>query len=271
MTKIVSCETLQTRLVSALDRHAGLAIAVSGGVDSMILAYIAHRFSQASVTMVHAVSPAVPRAATERVKRYAQQYGWSLQCIDAAEFANSAYRANPVDRCFHCKSSLYDSIRATTGSQIVSGTNMDDLTDYRPGLQAAALREVAHPFVEAGLHKADIYALAQWHKLDDLAALPAQPCLASRVETGIAIDPESLHFVEKVELLMQRLLPTIENRRCRITSQGVFVECAPQPSVSELQRVHEQVSALCTQFGISYGGYRQYRRGSAFLVKELAA
>ena len=105
--------------------------------------------------MLHAVSPAVPPHATARVRAHAERHGWALTVADAGEFDDPRYRANPVDRCYFCKSNLYDRIRSVTEGTVASGTNLDDLGDYRPGLKAAAERGVVHPFVEAGIDKAD--------------------------------------------------------------------------------------------------------------------
>lgn len=256
---------IQTRLVAALDRHAALAIAVSGGVDSMILAYVAHLYARTAVTAVHAVSPAVPAAATARVEAHAHRHGWVLRLIDAGELADPSYRDNPVNRCYYCKTNLYGRIRATTGLTIASGTNLDDLGDYRPGLDAAQRHDVVHPFVEAGLGKADIYALAQAYGLDDLAALPAQPCLASRIETGIAVDAASLRFIEAAEAGLAEALPGVGALRCRITASGVWVECERLPEGPERARAEAWIAALCEAGGRGFAGLRAYRRGSAFL------
>lgn len=255
----------QKHLVSVLDCHAAMAIAVSGGVDSMVLAYVAHRFSRTAVTVVHAVSPAVPTAATARVEVYAKRHGWLLLKVDAGEMADPAYLANPVDRCFHCKSDLYARIGAVTGLPIASGTNVDDLEDYRPGLDAARRHGVLHPFVEAGFRKRDIYSLADANGLRDLAALPAQPCLASRIETGIGVDAASLRFIEAVEIDLAGLLPTSSAIRCRLTAHGVYVECAPFPEGQSGERVRRRVGKLCADAGRPFAGLRPYRRGSAFL------
>ena len=104
--------------------------------------------------MVHARSPAVPLAATQRVRELAAQEGWNLEEINAGEFVDRDYRTNPYNRCYFCKSSLYRSIRALTERRIASGANVDDLSDYRPGLQAAAEQNVVHPFIDAGIDKA---------------------------------------------------------------------------------------------------------------------
>ena len=167
------------RLVKCLDQHAALAIAVSGGLDSMVLAYVTHCHAQTAMTAVHALSPAVPQLATRRVQNHAIRHGWVLELIEAGEMTDPAYRSNPVNRCFYCKSRLYQRIATVTGLTISSGTNLDDLNDYRPGLEAARQYKVVHPYVEAGLNKADIYALANLLGLDTCrfasAALPCQP------------------------------------------------------------------------------------------------
>ena len=252
-------------LVAALDRHDRVAVAVSGGVDSMVLAYVANLFSRAGMIAVHAVSPAVPASATARVEAYARRHGWCLHLIDAGELADPAYRGNPVDRCFYCKTNLYARIRAVTGLPIASGTNLDDLGDYRPGLEAARRHDVVHPFVEAGLAKNDIYALARAYALGDLAALPAQPCLASRIETGIGVDAATLKFIEVAEIELARLLPGERTLRCRVTHTGVHVECGTLPEGDERQRIENWASAFCAAHGRRFADLRVYRRGAAFL------
>ena len=128
-----------------------------------------------------------------------RRFGWRLTEVDAGEFADPAYRANPVNRCYFCKTNLYDRIAHVTEGPIASGANLDDLGDYRPGLIAAAEHRVRHPFVEAGMDKAAVRALARDFDLADISELPAQPCLSSRVETGIAISASDLAFVARME------------------------------------------------------------------------
>jgi len=251
-----------------------VAVAVSGGVDSLTLAQAAHRRLGADVEMIHAVSPAVPVEATARTRALAEREGWTLRVIDAGEFSDRDYLANPVNRCFFCKSSLYRSLAAMTERQVVSGANVDDLGDYRPGMQAAAERGVRHPFIEAGIDKAGVRALARALGLDDVAELPASPCLSSRIETGIPVTPAALDFVHAVE---SRIGSWLAGRggfpgavRCRIRKDGPAVELDAASLAMVLapegDALREEMGGLAAARG--YGvrlPFEPYRMGSAFL------
>jgi len=199
------------------------AVAVSGGVDSLTLAVLAHRRAPGAVAMFHAVSPAVPPEATKRVRAMAEREGWRLDVLDAGEFRREGYRANPVNRCYHCKTSLYAAIRAATDAQILSGTNTDDLGEYRPGLDAAREHGVRHPYVEAGISKNDLRAIARGLDLGEIAELPAAPCLSSRIETGIRIQADTLALVHAAERFAARLAKPA-TVRCRVRADGVEIE-----------------------------------------------
>ena len=238
MKAAAAADDVIDRLVAELDRHDRLALAVSGGVDSMTLAHVAQRYARARATMYHAAGPAVPVAARGRVEAHAARHGWALVVLDAGEFADERYRANPVDRCYYCKSNLYARIRGLTADPIASGTNRDDLGDFRPGLRAAAEQGVVHPYVDAGIAKADVYALACRLGLPDLQRLPAQPCLASRVETGIAIAAADLAFIDAVETRLAAEFGGDAVVRCRVTHGGVVIEVgeANETAVADVAR-----------------------------------
>ncbi len=269
-----------TKNRDALDRTlrglAPLAVAVSGGVDSMTLASLAHALlGRGPVLTVHATSPAVPPEATARVRSEAERAGWDLLVIDAGEFADPAYRANPHNRCFFCKTNLYGAVATATPWKVVSGANTDDLGEYRPGLDAAREHGVRHPFVEAGYGKAAVRALARELGLGDIAELPAAPCLSSRIETGIRVEPEVLRFVHGVEQLVGDRLGSGPNARravrCRVRAGGVVVELDPESLARLDNGLRDELgrrimAAAPPHLAERPFAFAQYRTGSAFLV-----
>ena len=244
------------------------AIAVSGGVDSMTLTHVAMSAMPEKPVVFHAVSPAVPASATARVRVHAARHGWDLRVVDAGEMSDVRYIRNPVDRCYFCKTNLYEFIRGEWPGPLFSGANLDDLSDYRPGLRAAQEHGVRHPFVEAAIDKAAVRAIARHLRLEDVSELPAQPCLASRVETGRPIDTTHLHLIDRVETRIRELLGPADVR-CRVRLHGLCVEIASDrlreldPSIlREIQGLGEREAANAR---LPFMGIERYVRGSAFV------
>lgn len=240
------------KLQDVLARYPRRIVACSGGVDSLLLATTAHRESPGATIVAHAVTPAVPTAATERVSRTAGENGWSLRLVDTSEFGDERYLSNPSDRCYFCKDHLYSALDALAagldlpGWTILSGANVDDLGEYRPGLDAAAEHEVAHPFIEAGIGKRDIRAMARDAGLP-FAELPASPCLASRLYTGTRVTPTRLRAVEAGEATVTALTG-VAVVRCRLRGDNCLVEVADddRPLITDevLESVHLAVAAI---------------------------
>lgn len=261
------------RLRAVLSNIGPLAVAVSGGVDSMTLAVVAHDVLGDDAKMLHANSSAVPNEGSERVYRYAQSRGWGLTVVDAGEFADSSYIANPHNRCFYCKTNLYATMASLFDCTLVSGTNNDDLSDYRPGLEAAAHHGVRHPFVEAGMDKTAVRTVAQELALSDLANLPASPCLSSRIETGITIKPSVLRAIDHAEQLIRHELNP-ETARCRVRDQAIVIELDPHSlaamDTKTASQLQHDISTLLTAAGIAHPvTFTGYQMGSAFLRPTL--
>ena len=264
---------MRQKLEAVLSSLETSAIAVSGGVDSMTLAVIAHRLlGRERVTMMHAVSPAVPPEATERVRHFVEIEGWDLRILDAGEFADENYISNPINRCFFCKGNLYGAITRISDRQVLSGANTDDLGEYRPGLEAARDHHVRHPYLEAGIDKHGVRALARELGFGDLAELSASPCLASRVETTIAINPETLRAIHAIERLIDAEVKP-KTVRCRVRQSGVIIELDPQSlariAADKRAGLSDAIAALLPKT-LTAGpiGFETYRNGSAFVGEK---
>lgn len=271
----MSADAIQA-VAGLLRGYGRVALALSGGIDSLTLATIAGR-SHDRVDMFHAVSPAVPPEATDRVRDFAAREDWHVHVIDAAEFERQEYVSNPVNRCFYCKQSLYTAIAAIashTSAQIVSGTNADDLREYRPGLDAARERGVRHPFVELGIAKSGIRDMARALGLGHVAELPSSPCLSSRVETGIGITPALLRLVHVAENVVRARIDATAIR-CRVRQTGVVIEIDAETlsrlTPEQKQDLTHAVGGVFAAEGRTPAlGLSPYRVGSAFLVDKVA-
>ena len=183
-------------------------VAYSGGVDSSLVAFLAAEVLGAKALAVTSGSASLKRSDLSLAKRLAEEWGMRHRVIVTDELSKPDYRANPVNRCFHCKTSLYtalaDIARQEGFTEILNGTNTDDLGDHRPGLIAAEDFAVRSPLVEAGVDKAGVRALAAHLGLDN-ADKPQSACLSSRFPYGASINAERLAQVERAEECLARL------------------------------------------------------------------
>ena len=208
-------QPLSTELTAKLDAiKASLGamdsalVAYSGGVDSSLVAFLAAEVLGAKALAVTSGSASLKRSDLALAKRLADEWGMRHRVIVTDELSKPDYRANPVNRCFHCKTSLYtalaDIARQEGFAEILNGTNTDDLGDHRPGLIAAQDFAVRSPLVEAGVDKSGVRALAAHLGLDN-AAKPQSACLSSRFPYGASINAERLAQVEQAEERLARL------------------------------------------------------------------
>jgi len=202
---------LSKKRAAVVSRLAGLEsalVAYSGGVDSaLLLALAVEALGQKAVAFT-ALSPAVAPDELEGARAVARQLGARHVEKVSRELEDPRYAKNPVNRCYFCKTELYNLAAAEARSMglraVVSGTNADELGDYRPGLKAADEHEVVQPLAEAGLTKSEIRELSKalglptWDK-------PQQPCLSSRIPYGTEVTAERLQQLAKAEMALRGL------------------------------------------------------------------
>jgi pyridinium-3,5-biscarboxylic acid mononucleotide sulfurtransferase len=212
MTKV---EQLEARIGSL----QSCIVAFSGGVDSSLVAALAARALGERALAVTAVSPALATGELDGARHVAEAIGISHETITTAELEREGYRANDRDRCYHCKSELYDQLSALARRRhfaaVVSGANAEDAGDWRPGLTAAAEHGVIHPLLEAGIGKDEVRRLARELRVPS-AEKPASPCLASRIPYGTPVDPAVLERIDRAE----RALKELGHRVLRVRHYG---------------------------------------------------
>ncbi len=253
-----------------------VAVAFSAGVDStFVLKVAADTLGTDHVVAVTGRSDSIASTELEQSTELAERLGVQHVMLDTDEFENSEYTANPTNRCYFCKTSLYAHMErfiAERGIQaIVSGTNADDLGDFRPGLAAADEHDVRSPIAEAGLTKADVRELSRRLGLETHDK-PAAPCLSSRVQYGEQITPQKLRMIEAGEAFLRDRMGIPEcrvryhNNLARIEVPLKYIPTLAEPE--NAMRIDEHFRSL----GYAYVtiDLRGFRSGSMNEVIPLA-
>lgn len=234
-----------TRLRAQLRAHAPLVIAYSGGVDSAYLLAEAHATLGAQVLGVIADSPSLPRQALADALALAEKIGAATEVVRTDELSNPDYATNPPNRCYFCKAELFtklDALAAARGFRAIAyGENADDMTQVRPGRQAAAEFSILGPLRDAGLTKAEIRELSRTLGLPTADA-PAQPCLSSRIPHGTPVTVEALAMIERSEAHVRSLgFRVFRVRHLADGAPRARVQIAPEemPRLPQLREILE--------------------------------
>jgi uncharacterized protein len=198
--------TASERLVNQIRGYGSCVVAFSAGVDSTVVAKAAQLALGDRAVAVTGASSSLAAGELDEARRLAELIGIRHEVIATDEFADPDYLKNGPDRCYFCKTELYDKIeplaRRLGLAAIVNGANIDDMGDYRPGMAAAAEHMVRSPLVECGFGKAEVRALAAEWELP-VWDKPAMPCLSSRIAYGEAVTPERLAMIDRAEQFLR--------------------------------------------------------------------
>jgi pyridinium-3,5-biscarboxylic acid mononucleotide sulfurtransferase len=229
----------------------GLVVAFSGGVDSTFLSAAGHEALGDGCLAVTAVSPSIARRELEGARRIASEQGWNHRVVTTHELGRERYAVNAPDRCYWCKSELFDvlgPIAASRGAEIAIGTVTDDLREHRPGLTAASERGVRQPLVEAGLSKEEVRALSRLLGLPT-ADKPASPCLASRLAYGVRVTSQGLRRIDRAEDALRAL--GFSELRVRDHGDLARIE-VPQDEIEGAAARRSEISDALSELGFRY-------------------
>ncbi len=213
-------EDKRNALLEQLRCYRSCAVAFSGGVDSSLLAKAAHLALGDRAVAVTGASASLAKGELEAAQQLAREIGIRHEVLATDEFNDSNYTANPANRCYFCKTELYEQIKPLAAklalAVIVNGANLDDAGDWRPGTAAAQEHGVRSPLAECGFTKADVRALAATWQLS-VSEKPASPCLSSRVAYGEEVTPQRLQMIDRAEQLLRSL--GLRNSPCALPSR----------------------------------------------------
>ncbi|HEY2459338.1 MAG TPA: ATP-dependent sacrificial sulfur transferase LarE [Candidatus Acidoferrum sp.] len=261
-----SPEEKEVLLLSQLALSKSMIIALSGGADSVYLAWAAQQSLGNRAFSVTALSPSFSAHDRAAVDQFISAFSIRHEFVETHEMENPAYRANSSDRCFFCKDELFTVLDALAQSRSIEavayGVNADDTLDFRPGHRAATNHSVVAPLLDAGLRKSEIRELSRRAGLPTWDR-PASACLSSRLPYGTEVTAERLSLVERGEAVLRQL--GFQQFRVRLHDQLARVEIAPE----EMPRAFAPEMAATISQNLKRAGFTYvaldlegYRQGS---------
>lgn len=239
-------------LKASIASHGPMAVAYSGGVDSAFLAYAAREALGDEMICVIAVSPSLGEREYHKAVAFLRDHQIPFEEVRTAEMDDERYRANGPDRCYFCKSELFNAIAAAESLRrfpcVAYGANVDDSGDYRPGARAASEHEIVAPLTEAGYGKKLIRDTARRLGLD-VWDKPAAPCLASRVPYFSEVTPAKLVQIESAEAVLK----DAGFRECRVRHHGDTARI--EVPAADVVRLHEAPVWTVVERGIRGAGF----------------
>lgn len=262
-------QTKYNNLKRNLKQVQSVLVAYSGGVDSALVLKVARDVLQDNVLGVTADSPSVPRAELQIARRIADKIGAKHLLLKTEEFAQENYLQNPANRCYFCKTELYSKLMQIAKQHqiktIANGANLDDLGDYRPGLQAADEFQVVSPLKDAKFNKAEVRELARQLGLE-IWDKPASPCLSSRIPYGSRVTVEKLRMVEQAENFLKTL--GIKELRVRHFGEKARIEVSKE-NFYLIENSYNLILKQFQAFGFKEIVLAEFKSGSLNTVLDL--